>query len=294
MTLREALERASAVLKEAGVPDASRDAFLLLNHVTGINHAVYLAEPDVPMSPEAEARYTELIERRRERIPLQHIIGTQEFMGLEFKVDGSVLIPRADTETLVEAALEKAGEMIAQGDCESAGRFTVLDIGTGSGCILISLIYYLKERGPCFGTGADIMPEALGTARANADACGVSGQTEWIGSDLFSGLDGRVFDMIVSNPPYIPTGDIEGLEPEVSRFDPRTALDGGEDGLDFYRRIIPEAAHHLTEGGWLLTEVGYGQSGDAALIFEENGYENVGVINDLAGIGRVVAGQRPQ
>ena len=284
MTLSEAFEYGYKILHDAGVPDARYDAFRLLEHVTGIGHALYLAQPDAAVSTAQEREYREAVDMRAKRIPLQHIEGSQEFMGLKFRVNENVLIPRQDTETLVETALELAR------DCE-IDPLHILDIGCGSGCILISLVHALRGAGRMVrGTGVDISPEALLVARQNAEDGGVTQLCVWTCSDLFEGVSGR-FELIVSNPPYIPTRQIADLEPEVRDHDPRGALDGGEDGLDYYRRIISEAGDYLAAGGWLALEAGFGQSGKIRELLDESAFRHIMTKKDLAGVERVVVGQ---
>lgn len=274
MILREAYEEGRQQLEAAGVRDADLDAWYLLEHVTGIDRAAYYADMSKLLSAVHYQRYKHCIEQRAERIPLQHITGVQEFMGLEFEVDEHVLIPRQDTECLIEAAEERL----------TNSHMKLLDMCTGSGCILISLIKRQKfER----GTGADVSAEALKIARKNAEKHGVA--AEFIGGDLFANITG-VYDMIVSNPPYIPTGEIEGLEPEVGRHDPALALDGKEDGLHFYRRIIAESPVYLKKSGWLLLEIGCGQGPAVRRMMESADFKEISVVSDLSGLDRVVCG----
>jgi release factor glutamine methyltransferase len=213
------------------------------------------------MPESALTAYREAQAKREKRIPVQHITGEQEFMGLSFKVTGDVLVPRQDTEILAEEALK---------DLSSGMR--VLDLCTGSGCILLSLIALCPG---ITGTGTDISPRALAVAKENAERLGVS--AEFFEGDLFAGAAGP-FDMIVSNPPYIRTQEIETLAEEVRLFDPRGALDGGEDGLVFYRRILSECGPYLAEGGHVLLETGWDQSGDVADIMRENGFAQIRIL----------------
>jgi release factor glutamine methyltransferase len=230
-----------------------------------------------PLSDQELAAYRAMVARRGKREPLQHILGTQEFCGLEFAVTPAVLIPRHDTETLVNEAVTRM----------PAAR-SILDIGTGSGCIAISLACNLSGASV---TATDISPGALEVARGNARRCGAD--VEFLAGSLFQPVAGRRFDLIVSNPPYIPSADIEGLEPEVRDHDPRTALDGGGDGLDIYRSLIPAATEHLNPGGWLLVEVGIGQAQAVAQLFRlADGYEEPVAVMDSGGIERVVGTRR--
>jgi len=217
-----------------------------------------------------------MVARRARREPLQYILGSQEFMRLEFAVTPAVLIPRHDTEVLVTEAVRRAGE---------ANR--ILDIGVGSGCIAVSLAKALPRAEVM---GVEASPEALALAEKNAEAHGVR-VTLFEGS-LFEPFSGQRFDLIVSNPPYIPTADLEALQPEVRDFEPRQALDGGTDGLDFYRLIIPAATDYLNPGGWLLFEVGIGQTKSVQALFELTGkFSDLFTAKDPNGIERVVGGQ---
>lgn len=273
MTLRQAYREGTAVLESAGITEAPLDAWLLLSHVTGLSRAAYYGDPDRPLTEGEEDRYHASVMRRSGREPLQHITGEQGFMGYTFRVDARVLIPRQDTETLAEEALKRLKK-----------GMRVLDMCTGSGCILISLL----KRGPAFtGTGADLSQEALEVARENAERLGV--RADFIRSDLFERVEGR-YDMIVSNPPYIPTEEIEKLQEEVRLYDPRMALDGKEDGLFFYRRIIKDSVDHISPGGSLLFEIGCGQGDAVSRLLREAGYSGIQVQKDLAGLDRVVAG----
>ena len=257
-TLRQGIEEGTVALEKAGVEDAARDAWYLLEYVTGIGRASYYGEPDRAISEETALRYQECIRRRKERIPLQHITGEQEFMGFPFYVNEHVLIPRQDTETLVEEAVKAVRRKAkdAEGFSLAERKIRVLDMCTGSGCILLSI---LKMCPDAEGKGCDISKDALAVARKNGERLRVAAQ--WICSDLFEGfMETEVkYDVIISNPPYIPTADIEGLQDEVRLHDPRIALDGGEDGLYFYRRIIEDGVSYMKTGGILLFEIGCGQ-----------------------------------
>ena len=273
MTLREAYEYGQEKLKNAGISDAAVDAWYLLEFATGLSRAEYFLRMNEEMAPEEEAKYREYIERREKRIPLQHITGTQEFMGLEFLVNEHVLVPRQDTEVLVETVLD-----------DLQPGMDVLDMCTGSGCILLSLMKLGKE---VCGTGVDISEEALDVARGNAEKLDV--KATFLQSDLFEKVEGT-YDVIVSNPPYIRTCVIEELEAEVRLHDPMLALDGKEDGLYFYRRIIGESVKFLKEKGKLYFEIGHDQGVDVKQLMEEAGLSYVTVKKDLAGLDRVVFG----
>lgn len=274
MNLKEALCMGEQRLNEAQIADARIDAWLLLEWVTGISRANYFMDPCKELSEKESEAYVQAVEKRCQRIPLQHITGEQEFMGFPFHVNEHVLIPRQDTECLVETALEKYEP-----------DMRVLDMCTGSGCIIIS-VEKLCKNGDF--TGCDISEKALAVAKKNAKR--LSAHTELIQSDLFENVNGR-FDMILSNPPYIRTAVIDELEEEVRCHDPRIALDGREDGLYFYRRIIDEARDHLVNGGWLLFEIGHDQREDVKALMKEAGYQEITARKDLAGLDRVVFGR---
>ncbi len=281
MNLREALKAGEKTLAEAGIADASTDARLLLWKAAGITLTEYALDPFREMGEEEVREYLELIGRRKKRIPLQHLTGEQEFMGLSFQVNRDVLIPRQDTELLAEEALK----LLKPG-------MHVLDLCTGSGCIIISLERIGKERGLADETGSftgsDISPGAVRTAMANAARH--QARALFTESDLFEKLEGG-YDMIISNPPYIRTAVLEELEEEVRCHDPLLALDGKEDGLHFYRRIIREAEGHLNPGGWLLFEIGYDQREAVTELMKQQGYRQIQVKKDLAGLDRVVIGR---
>lgn len=264
-------------LAEAGIEEAKIDAWYLLEYVTGIDRASYYGDPDKEIRREKEEQYFSYISKRCERIPLQHLTGEQEFMGLPFFVNEYVLIPRQDTEVLVEEALRKM----------SPGM-SILDMCTGSGCILLSLLSFNKKY-EARGTGADISPQALEVAEKNAGRLCI--EASFIQSNLFESLDlGEKFDLIVSNPPYIPTAVIEELQTEVRLYDPYIALDGREDGLHFYREIIKNSVSYIKKGGWLMFEIGYDQAESVSGLMKMCGYENISVKKDLASLDRVVMG----
>lgn len=281
MNLRDARRIGEEALKEAGIADAQTDARLLLEWAAGISMTDYVLNPLREMTEEQEGVYLDLIERRRTRIPLQHLTGEQEFMGISFQVNPDVLIPRQDTELLAEEALK----LLRPG-------MRVLDLCTGSGCIIISLEQLGRRRKAADETnsftGSDVSPGAIRTAKANAESH--KAQVDFVESDLFEHLSGR-YDMIVSNPPYIRTDVFAGLEEEVRCHDPVLALDGREDGLYFYRRIIHEARDYLKSDGCLLFEIGYDQREAVTGLMEQYGYREILGLKDLAGLDRVVIGR---
>lgn len=274
MTLREAYEYGQKQLNLADIEDAALDAWYLLEYTTGISRAMYFLNMQEELADGQEEKYRKYIEIRASHIPLQHITGVQEFMGMEFQVNEHVLVPRQDTEILVESVLEvlKSG-------------MRVLDMCTGSGCILISLLKIGKEVS---GTGVDVSREALKVAEANMQKIGVDGTL--IQSNLFENVSGK-YDIIVSNPPYIRTAVIEELKEEVKLHDPFIALDGREDGLYFYREIVENSLRFLNDGGKLYFEIGYDQGEDVKRLMQEAGFTEVAVKKDLAGLDRVVFGR---
>ncbi len=345
MTYREIYEKGYKLLQAAGVEEAALDARLLLEAVCNTNRNDLLVHGERLVATEDEERYQAMLAKRAQRIPLQHITGIQEFMGLEFQVNEHVLIPRQDTEILVEEVLRELHD-----------GMRILDMCTGSGCILLSLLHYSND---CQGVGVDISEDALQVARANAvrilgeaavkafgedsakvaddkelsgensastgekvfceNVAGCSecaaeypnentvgsakvvvkslgediadnvGMVHFLQSDLFEKVTGK-YEFIVSNPPYIQSAVIETLMPEVKDYEPRLALDGCEDGLFFYRKIVKESRNYLTKGGMLYFEIGYDQAEAVSRLMEEAGFVEIKVVKDYAGLDRVVYG----
>jgi release factor glutamine methyltransferase len=273
-TYKELLCIGREILSKHEIADADVDAWYLLAHVCKINRTDLLLRGATPVTEEDSIKYKELIEQRAAHIPLQHIIGSQEFMGLEFIVTKDVLIPRQDTEILVEEVLKL-----------SSGK-SILDMCTGSGCIIISLA---KLGNPIKATGVDISEKALNIAKQNSKLNGV--EVEFILSDLFDNLTGE-YDIIVSNPPYIPTAEITRLMPEVRIHEPMTALDGYGDGLEFYRKITKQLKNHLVENGFIFYEIGHNQGEDVRIILEKEGFTDVVIKKDLNGHDRVVIAKK--
>src|SRR5262245_36214400 len=225
MTLAAAARAAQQALHAAGVEDAGRDARLLTAAAAGVSTAEIIGRPEQEVSPEAQVRLGQMIERRCAREPVSRILGEREFYGRRFALSEATLDPRADSETLIEAALELAAQ-----ERRGEAPIHILDIGTGTGCLLLTL---LAELPNATGLGTDISEAALATARQNTQALGLAERATFARHDMLDGINGR-FDLVVSNPPYIARGDIPGLAPEVRQYDPLAALDGGPDGLDFY------------------------------------------------------------
>lgn len=281
LTLKQLYKVGTVKLAEEGIEEFSLDAWYLLEYVTGVSKAMYFAEPERAVSEENADRYIDCIRRRAAHIPLQHITGEQEFMGYPFCVNEHVLIPRQDTEVLVEEAIQVMRP-----------KMKVLDMCTGSGCIVLSILKMCREKyymTDLQGIGADVSEEALKVARENGRRLGVP--VTWIQSDLFAKiLEEEKYDVIVSNPPYIETAVIDTLQEEVRLHDPYIALDGKEDGLYFYRRIISEAGKYLKTQGKLMFEIGCDQAEAVEELMKNAGYEQITVKKDLAGLDRVVYG----
>lgn len=280
LELQKLYREGAEILAKAGIEEATLDAWYLLEYATGISKASYFGNPYREIEPSQAEQYESYIQRRSERIPLQHITGSQEFMGYNFEVNEHVLIPRQDTECLVEEALR-----FVKSDMK------ILDMCTGSGCILLSILKMAAERKKLSGiqgTGVDISPEALKVAGRNAERLQI--EANLLQSDLFEQVGEEKYSMIVSNPPYIRTKVIEELQDEVRLHDPWIALDGKEDGLYFYRRIIEKSIEHLTDGGMLLFEIGHDQGEEVSDLMKKAGYQEIAVKKDLAGLDRVVIG----
>lgn len=278
MTYRECYEKGSRILNEAGIEESTLDARLLLEAVCGTDRNDLLVHGEQPVAPEAEEKYLNWIRQRAEHIPLQQLTGEQDFMGLTFSVNEHVLIPRQDTEILVEEVLKELHD-----------GMRILDMCTGSGCILLSLLHYSND---CEGLGVDLSAEALEVAGRNVLKVLTPEKAEhahFLQSDLFEKVEGK-FEIIVSNPPYIASAEVEKLMPEVRDYEPRMALDGTEDGLYFYRRIIEEAGKHLVSSGMLFFEIGYDQGQAVSELMRTEGYCDVQVVQDYAGLDRVVLG----
>lgn len=274
MTYREAIVLGETILKKADIVDAKTDSWLLLAMACKIDHTYYYMHIDEEMTEEQVREFEVLIRKRAERVPLQYITGEQEFMGLTFHVNSNVLIPRQDTETLVEEALK----VVRPG-------MKIMDMCTGSGCVLISI---LKNAHDIEGIGYDISKQAINVAKENAKLNEVPAVFER--SDLFEDVVENDFDVIVSNPPYIPTDVIATLMPEVAEFEPREALDGKGDGLYFYSKILEQCKNYMKPDGYVLFEIGCKQGDSVSTMMRLAGFSEVHVIKDLARNDRVVMG----
>ena len=287
-TFHELLTQGIQLLMNAGIEEARLDAWLLLEYTADISRAWYYAHPESEVNEEIVSEYLSLCQKRAEHIPLQHLTHQACFMGYDFYVDERVLVPRQDTEVLAEEALHQL---------RNIRNPRILDLCTGSGCLLLSLLMELPDA---TGTGVDISEAALAVAERNRKNLELEKRAVLVQSDTFSGdyfqkNSGNIsleYDMLISNPPYIPTEDIGKLMEEVRFHDPVLALDGREDGLYFYRRITEQAGKYLKPGGWLMYEIGCEQGTDVSAIMQGEGFTEVTVKKDLAGLDRVVIGKK--
>lgn len=281
-TYRELYEEGRRILEQAGLPDAALDARFLLEEVCGTNLQTLLVFPEKKVTEEEVNQYRAFIQRRKDREPTAMILGEWDFMGLTFRLNKSTLIPEQDTEVLVETALE---ELKRRGLGEAPLR--ILDLCTGSGCILLSLLHKLRNAG---GLGTDLSEEALEAARENAVRLGLQERAAFRQGDLWEPVGDERFDLIVSNPPYVPTDVIPTLEPEVRCGEPYAALDGGEDGLVFYRRIMEEATGHLKPSGIIIVESGFDEAAQIAALMQDQKLRGIRTVKDYGGLDRVVLG----
>lgn len=281
-TYRELYEEGRRILEQAGLPDAALDARFLLEEVCGTNLQTLLVFPEKKVTEEEVNQYRAFVQRRKDREPTAMILGEWDFMGLTFRLNKSTLIPEQDTEVLVETALE---ELKRRGSGEAPLR--ILDLCTGSGCILLSLLHELRNAG---GLGTDLSEEALEAARENAVRLGLQERAAFRQGDLWEPVGDERFDLIVSNPPYVPTDVIPTLEPEVRCGEPYAALDGGEDGLVFYRRILKEAAGHLKPSGIIIVESGFDEAAQIAAQMQDQKLRGIRTVKDYGGLDRVVLG----
>lgn len=273
-TIAEALDGAARGLAEAGIGEPRLEARLLAGHALRVDPAVVLGHPERALTRIERTRLAVLVRRRARREPIAQLFGEREFWSLKFKVTADVLTPRPDSETVVEAALA--------GVPDRGAPLGLLDLGTGTGCLLLAL---LSELEGARGLGVDISPAAVEVARANAAALGFADRATFRTGDWGRGIRGP-FDLIVANPPYIPSSAVKSLEPEVARFEPRRALSGGVDGLDCYRRLVPDVARLLKPGATAVVEVGAGQAARVSAILAGHGLHPVAIQADLSGIER--------
>lgn len=284
MNIRDALKRGCEVLEGAGSESPRLDAQVLLLAVLREERTVLVSHPERELASQEEQLYNQYISERALGKPVSYITGMKEFMGLEFAVNEAVLIPRPETELLVEEAVRVL----------NGKAMRVLDLCTGSGAIAVSIRHFVPQAEV---TATDLSEEALKVARENAERL-TAGGIRFLQGDLFEAFSNlqapgsELFNLIVSNPPYIPAKVIDGLMPDVKDFEPRLALDGGTDGLDIYRRLIPQAAEHLAPGGVLLLEIGFDQGETVPDLCRQAGLGNIAVLKDLAGLDRVVRAER--
>lgn len=283
-TLKLLLDDTIQKFQHVGIEQPEVDAKWMLMNYFDYSTVDYILNQNKVLDPLMVENFGKEVQRRLNREPLQYIHGYQQFRSLDFAVDPSVLIPRPETEMLIDLII----------DHEEKEQAKILDIGTGTGCIAISLLW---ERKHWEGIALDISVDALDMAKKNVKTHEMEKRLQCIHSDLFSGLGEahyKSFDVIVSNPPYIPDEDLHSLEPEVAQYEPHSALFGGEDGLDFYRRITKESPAYLKEGGQLFYEIGIHQSEAIVNMMEEEGFSHISVVNDLTGIPRFVYGTYQQ
>ncbi|HZU21301.1 MAG TPA: peptide chain release factor N(5)-glutamine methyltransferase [Terriglobales bacterium] len=280
MRLKDALTRASAKLSAAHVPSPRLNAETLLMFTMGADRAYLYAHPECDLTADDLARYDAALSERARGVPAQYITGHQEFWGLDLIVGPAVLIPRPETEHVVETALH----LLAEAELTAP---KLLDVGTGSGAIALALAHELRQAAI---HACDISPEALEIARANAARLELDSRIVFGESDLLDAYSGDTFDLIVSNPPYVAERDFDSIEAQVRRYEPHRAVFGGETGLDVYRRLIPEACDHLGAGGWLVMEIGAGMEEEIRALL--TGWQEIGATADLQGITRVIAARR--
>ena len=280
--MKDILEWTAEYFTSKGIKTPRLDAEVLLAHALGVDRLHLYLNFDRPLVEAERSRVRGLVQRRAQREPVARIVGVKEFWSIPFRTVPGVLIPRPDTETLVEAILTEIKDLPAP---------AILEIGTGSGAVAVAV---LKERPHAWIVATDLSLLALDTARLNAMDAGIPKGPDLVAMDLFSAMKpGTVFDVICSNPPYIPSDDIHGLEPEVRDFEPRIALEGGPDGLDVIRRIARSVTNHLAPGGVLLMEIGQGQAESVSEILSHDaGLTVTGVVRDLAGTQRVVKAKK--
>jgi release factor glutamine methyltransferase len=276
VSVADALDGACRTLAIAGIRNPRWEARLVASHALGITIERMMAYPEDAIDNERKAYLDEMVSRRAGREPLAYIVGHREFWSLPFCVTPYTLVPRPDTECLVEAALYWLGK--------KTGDVRILDLGTGTGCVLLAL---LNERSKAWGVGVDVSMDALRVACKNASALQLADRANFVQSDWGSGLTGG-FDVVVSNPPYIADGDFTDLEPEVTHFEPRLALSGGADGLSAYRAVVPRLRRLLAPGGAAFLEIGAGAAENVTKLIRQHGFEHIEIKNDFARIPRCV------
>jgi len=281
MSAGRLLERGTSELERVGVTDSRLQAELLLRHALGCSRASLLARLPEPVPAEVSGHFFQLVERRRGRVPVQYVIGSQEFYGLSFRVTPAVLIPRPESEGLVDEAVR---------ELRDSREPRIVDVGCGSGCIAVALAHTLPNAAL---VAIDASPAALAIARENALSHGVERRVEFLEGDLLAPLRSGDVDAVVSNPPYIPDNELETLEPEVSEHEPRQALSGGRDGLSVIERLLPAADNALRRGGSLFMEIGHGQDERVRDLVKKAGLDYLRTAADLAGIPRIIVAKKP-
>lgn len=278
MESSKALTKAKQILNSKGVSNAGLDSLILMTHALFLSKEEIIFNPQRQLSEADEKKFFDLVNRRAAREPISHLINKREFYGENFLVNKDVLDPRPDSEILIEAVLKKLPQR--------EEKLKILELGVGSGCLIITL---LKSYKNALGTAVDISEKALVVAEKNSEKHQTNQRLQLLKSDLFSALNRQEkFDLIISNPPYIPAAEIEELEPEVRIHEPRSALDGGEDGLDFYRRIAAETKGFLNDSGKIFLEIGFGQKEEVLKIFTELNFYFLGSSLDLPGVERIL------
>ena len=278
MNIENAIKEAVEILKKNSIASAILEARILMSFIAKLSKEdIVFKASQINLSQDQEEKYFDLIRKRIKKIPLTHLTNNREFFGNNFYVDENVLDPRPDSETLVEMMIKKY---------KNSSFLNLCEIGCGSGCLIISLLKHFKDWN---GTAIDISKKALEIAQKNAENNEVFGRIEFLESNLFKSFrDNQIFDIIISNPPYIPTADIENLQDEVRLYEPRIALDGGLDGLDFYRHIANQSRKFLKNNGNIFLEIGYNQHQEVVDIFEKFNFKFIDSAKDLSGIIRVL------
>ncbi|MBS4538344.1 peptide chain release factor N(5)-glutamine methyltransferase [Clostridium sp. D2Q-11] len=283
-TVKSLRQKGIEILTKTEYNNPSLEVELIICYLLDVDRVYVYTHPNRKVDDQIVDKFDKLIGKRKDGYPLQYILGHQEFMGLDFKISEGVLVPRPDTEILIE-------KIIKSYDHIDKETINIMDIGTGSGAITLSLAYYIKNS---YVYSIDISEQAIKVAKKNCDVLNLQDKVEFIHKDILEGFPkiDKKLDVIVSNPPYIPSGDIEGLQVEVAKYEPRLALDGGEDGLIFYKYITTHAHELLAVNGLLAYEIGHNQGEEVKELMEMNGFKDIEVIKDLSNNNRVVIGRR--
>lgn len=285
MQLRQAVESAYQLFLANDVPSPRLNAELLLLFVLGRERSYFYAYPERELTVEEQSRFDEVVRERARGCPTQYITGHQEFWGLDLLVSPAVLIPRPETEHVVETVLDLVKDYRSKGE----GRLGLVDVGTGSGCIALALASELPQTGI---HACDISDEALEMARINAARLGLGGKVLYRKSDLLEVYSGEQFDFVISNPPYVGEAEADKVQKQVREFEPKIAVFSGQEGMEIYRRLVPQAHERLRPGGWFVTEIGFSEEAKVRELLA--GWQDVQVTADLQGIPRVVAAKKPE